>query len=84
MQSRRYAFFKCVCPFSPQDTVIALQALAYYAAISGANAINLRLSISDPASTYSVFYINSSNFLAYQRREVRPQLKCKGAKVKLR
>ncbi|XP_075883602.1 CD109 antigen-like [Nelusetta ayraudi] len=53
-----------------QDTVIALQALAYYAAISGANAIDLRLSISDPASSFSVFHINASNFLAYQRQEI--------------
>lgn len=57
--------------FLPQDTVIALQALAYYAAISGANAIELRLSISDPASSFaSVFHINSSNFQAYQSQEV--------------
>lgn len=69
--SREATFFLsplALCP--PQDTVIALQALAYYAAISGANAIDLRLSISDPTSSLSTFHINSSNFLAYQRQEV--------------
>lgn len=63
-------FLTCFC-FLSQDTVIALQALAYYAAISGANAIELRLSISDPALSFaSVFHINSSNFQAYQSQEV--------------
>lgn len=62
--------------FSPQDTVVALQALARYAAISGSNAIDLRLSISDPASSFSVFRINSSNFLAYQRQEVTEVARC--------
>lgn len=65
------AMFLTCLHFLPQDTVIALQALANYAAISGANAIDLRLSISDPASSFAaVFHINSSNFEAYQSREV--------------
>lgn len=66
-----FIFFFC-CLLPSQDTVIALQALAYYAAFSGANAIDLRLSISNPtASSVSLFGINSTNFQAYQSQEVR-------------
>ncbi|XP_049917736.1 CD109 antigen-like [Epinephelus moara] len=54
-----------------QDTIVALQALACYAAFSGANAIDLRLRLSDPASSFvSLFHINSSNYLMYQTREI--------------
>ncbi|XP_062295771.1 CD109 antigen-like [Scomber scombrus] len=54
-----------------QDTVIALQALAYYAAFSGASAIDLRLNISAPASSFvSGFQINSTNYRMYQSREI--------------
>ncbi|XP_074516319.1 CD109 antigen-like isoform X1 [Sebastes fasciatus] len=54
-----------------QDTVVALQALAYYAAFSGANAIDVRLSISDPASSFvSLFAINSTTYLTYQSQEI--------------
>ncbi|XP_059208526.1 CD109 antigen-like [Centropristis striata] len=54
-----------------QDTVVALQALASYAAISGASAIDLRFNISAPASSFvSLFYINSTNFLTYESREI--------------
>ncbi|KAM9842975.1 CD109 antigen-like [Aulostomus maculatus] len=54
-----------------QDTVVALQALAYYAAFSGANAIDLRLQLSDPASSFvSLFPINSSTYLTYQTQEI--------------
>ncbi|KAF3844688.1 hypothetical protein F7725_007851 [Dissostichus mawsoni] len=54
-----------------QDTVVALQALACYAAFSGANAIDLRLNITAPESQFaSLFSINSSTYLAYQRREM--------------
>lgn len=66
-----FGFFFTCCPLPSQDTVIALQALAYYAAFSGANAIDLRLSISaSTASSVSVFGINSTNFQAYQSQEV--------------
>lgn len=59
--------------FLLQDTIIALQALAYYAAFSGAKAINLGLSVSTPTSPLvSQLHINSSNFLAYQSQEVSP------------
>ncbi|XP_031703694.1 CD109 antigen-like [Anarrhichthys ocellatus] len=54
-----------------QDTVVALQALAVYAAFSGANAIKLRLNISAPASSFvSLFTINSTNYLTYMRQEI--------------
>lgn len=57
----------------PQDTIVALQALAYYAAFSGAKAINLGLSVSTPMSPLvSQVHINSTNFLAYQSQEVSP------------
>ncbi|XP_061897874.1 CD109 antigen isoform X2 [Entelurus aequoreus] len=54
---------------STQDTVIALQALANYAAFSGANAIDLRLHISDHASSF-MFPINSTTYLTYQQQEI--------------
>lgn len=54
-----------------QDTVVALQALAYYAAFSGARAIDLGLSVSTPTTpVVSQLHINSTNFLAYQNQEV--------------
>ncbi|XP_071355028.1 CD109 antigen-like [Trachinotus anak] len=54
-----------------QDTVVALQALSYYAAFSGANAIELRLNVSAPASSFvSLFSINSTNYRMYQSQEV--------------
>ncbi|XP_072220914.1 CD109 antigen-like [Leuresthes tenuis] len=54
-----------------QDTVVALQALAYYAAFSGANAIDLRLNISAPTSSFvSLFQINSTNYRMYQSQEI--------------
>lgn len=66
-----FGFFFTCCPLPSQDTVIALQALAYYAAFSGANAIDLRLSIAaSTTSSVSVFGINSTNFQAYQSQEV--------------
>ncbi|MEQ2207316.1 hypothetical protein XENOCAPTIV_010440 [Xenoophorus captivus] len=53
------------------DTVVALQALAYYAAFSGANAINLKFNISSPLSSSAMlFHINSTNYRVYQSREV--------------
>ncbi|XP_038585798.1 CD109 antigen-like [Micropterus salmoides] len=52
-----------------QDTVVALQALAYYAAFSGANAIDLRLSISAPPSS-SLFHINSTNYQTYRSQKI--------------
>nr|XP_061824601.1 CD109 antigen-like isoform X2 [Nerophis lumbriciformis] len=54
---------------STQDTVIALQALANYAAFSGANAIDLRLHIFDHASSF-MFSINSTTYLTYQQQEI--------------
>uniref|UniRef100_A0A3B3Y351 CD109 molecule n=1 Tax=Poecilia mexicana TaxID=48701 RepID=A0A3B3Y351_9TELE len=46
-----------------QDTVVALQVLSYYAAFSGANAINLSVNISSPvSSTASLFHIDSTNY----------------------
>lgn len=61
--------------FLPQDTIIALQALAYYAAFSGAKAINLGLSVSTPTSPLvSQLHINSTNFLAHQSQEVSPTI----------
>ncbi|XP_038126613.1 CD109 antigen-like isoform X2 [Cyprinodon tularosa] len=56
-----------------QDTVIALQALSYYAAFSGANAINLRFNVSSPSSsTAMLFNINSTNYRVYQSQEINP------------
>ncbi|XP_060919349.1 CD109 antigen [Labrus mixtus] len=54
-----------------QDTVVALQALAYYAALSGAHSIELRLNIStSTSSAVSLFSINSSNYRTYQTQEI--------------
>ncbi|XP_047201673.1 CD109 antigen-like isoform X2 [Girardinichthys multiradiatus] len=54
-----------------QDTVVALQVLAYYAAFSGANAINLKFNISSPVSSSALlFHINSTNYRVYQSREI--------------
>ncbi|XP_069392339.1 CD109 antigen-like isoform X2 [Paralichthys olivaceus] len=54
-----------------QDTVVGLQALSYYAAFSGANAIDLRLNISAPASSFvSLFSINSTTYRMYQSQEI--------------
>ncbi|KAK5857193.1 hypothetical protein PBY51_010451 [Eleginops maclovinus] len=54
-----------------QDTVVALEALACYAAFSGANAIDLRLNITAPESQFSsLFSINSYTYLTYQSREI--------------
>ncbi|XP_030299046.1 CD109 antigen-like [Sparus aurata] len=56
-----------------QDTVVALQALAIYAALSGANAIDLRVKISSPTSSFvSMFHINSTTYRTYQSREINP------------
>nr|XP_057946755.1 CD109 antigen-like isoform X2 [Doryrhamphus excisus] len=55
---------------STQDTVIALQALANYAAFSGANALDLHLQVSAPASSY-MFSINSTSYLTYQQQEIK-------------
>ncbi|XP_051246774.1 CD109 antigen-like [Dicentrarchus labrax] len=52
-----------------QDTVVALQALASYAAFSGSSAIDLRLNISSPTFV-SQFYINNSTYLTYQSQEI--------------
>lgn len=58
-----------------QDTIIALQALSYYAAFSGSKAINLGLSVSMPTSPLvSQLHINSTNFLDYQSQEVSPTI----------
>ncbi|XP_071394440.1 CD109 antigen-like, partial [Centroberyx affinis] len=54
-----------------QDTVVALQALSYYAVFSGADAIDLRLRMSIPTSnSVSHLSINSSTYLVYQRQEI--------------
>ncbi|XP_056282328.1 CD109 antigen isoform X2 [Pseudoliparis swirei] len=54
-----------------QDTVVALQALAFYAAFSGATAIDLRLKVSSPTSPFvSHFSINSSTYLTLERQEI--------------
>ncbi|PWA16432.1 hypothetical protein CCH79_00004627, partial [Gambusia affinis] len=54
-----------------QDTIVALQILSYYAAFSGANAINLTVDISSSLpSTESLFHINSTNYRVYQSREI--------------
>ncbi|XP_017274786.1 CD109 antigen [Kryptolebias marmoratus] len=54
-----------------QDTVIALQALANYAAFSGASAIDLRFNISSSTSPFvSLFHINSTNYRTYQSQEI--------------
>lgn len=51
--------------------MVALQALAYYAAFSGANAIDLRLDVSAPAPMFvSQFSINSTNYRISQIQEV--------------
>ncbi|XP_060938965.1 CD109 antigen-like [Limanda limanda] len=56
---------------STQDTVVSVQALSYYAAFSGANAIDLRLNVSAPASSFgSLFSINSTTFRMYQTQEI--------------
>ncbi|KAM9787177.1 CD109 antigen [Syngnathus typhle] len=54
---------------STQDTIVALQAVAYYAAFSGSNSINLRLLVSSSNSSFT-FPINSTSYLAYQQHEI--------------
>ncbi|XP_033844625.2 CD109 antigen [Periophthalmus magnuspinnatus] len=57
--------------FSTQDTMIALQALAHFAAFSGAIAIDLSLKITDPTTTFSsIFHINITNYRMYQSQEI--------------
>ncbi|XP_029937820.1 CD109 antigen-like [Myripristis murdjan] len=57
-----------------QDTVVALQALSYYAAFSGADAINLRLKMSIPTSnSVTHFSVNSSTYLLCQKQEIEAQ-----------
>uniref|UniRef100_A0A8C8E393 CD109 antigen n=1 Tax=Oryzias sinensis TaxID=183150 RepID=A0A8C8E393_9TELE len=54
-----------------QDTVIALQALAYYAAFSGANAINLKIDMSSSTSSFKMsFNINSTNYRMCQNQKI--------------
>ncbi|KAG7226237.1 hypothetical protein INR49_002987, partial [Caranx melampygus] len=54
-----------------QDTVVALQAVSYYAAFGGANAINLRFNVSAPASLFvSPFNVDATNYWMYQSQEV--------------
>ncbi|XP_031144568.2 CD109 antigen-like [Sander lucioperca] len=54
-----------------QDTVVALQALACFSAFSGSNAIDLRLNISAPGSSFvSLFHIDSTNYLTYQSQKI--------------
>ncbi|TMS21555.1 CD109 antigen [Larimichthys crocea] len=54
-----------------QDTVIALQALAYFSSFSGAIAIDLRLNISSlTSSLVSEFHINSNNYRTYHSKEI--------------
>ncbi|KAG8013590.1 hypothetical protein GBF38_022041, partial [Nibea albiflora] len=54
-----------------QDTVVALQALAYYSAFSGAIAIDLRLNVSSLTSPLvSEFHINSTNYRTYHSQEM--------------
>ncbi|XP_036065942.1 CD109 antigen-like [Oryzias melastigma] len=54
-----------------QDTVIALQALAYYAAFSGANAINVKIDVSSSTSSFSMpFTINSTSYRTYQNQKI--------------
>lgn len=51
--------------------MVALEALSFYAAFSGASAIDLRLNVSVPAlSLQSPFTINFNNYLKYQTLEV--------------
>ncbi|KAK7904799.1 hypothetical protein WMY93_017406 [Mugilogobius chulae] len=54
-----------------EDTVIALQALANFAAFSGSNAIDLKCRISSPTTPFSsIFHINSTNYRQYQSQEI--------------
>ncbi|TDG98647.1 hypothetical protein EPR50_G00202840 [Perca flavescens] len=54
-----------------QDTVVALQALACFSAISGSNAINLMINISAPGSSFvSLFNIDSTTYLTYQSQKI--------------
>ncbi|XP_029981730.1 CD109 antigen-like [Sphaeramia orbicularis] len=54
-----------------QDTVVALQALATYAAFSGAKAINLSLNMSSQSPSFaSLFRINGTSYRTYQSQEV--------------
>ena len=59
-------------PLTPsQDTVIALQALACYAAFSGANAIDISIRVSSPTSlSQNLFSINSTSYMLQQGQEV--------------
>ncbi|XP_057714506.1 CD109 antigen-like [Corythoichthys intestinalis] len=52
-----------------QDTIVALQALAYYAAFSGSSSIDLRLFVSTPHASF-MFPINSTTYLTYQQQKI--------------
>ncbi|CAL8271807.1 unnamed protein product [Merluccius merluccius] len=60
---------------STQDTSVAVQAIALYASISGAFAIdlNIQMSVSSMSGVFD-FNINSANYLLYQSKEVVPTL----------
>ncbi|XP_053700894.1 CD109 antigen-like isoform X2 [Synchiropus splendidus] len=54
---------------STQATVVALQALSYYATFSGASAIDLMVQLTAEQSVFR-FHINSSTYLSYYRQEM--------------
>ncbi|KPP73366.1 CD109 antigen-like, partial [Scleropages formosus] len=56
---------------STQDTIIALQALSCYAALSGADAIDLRITVNTTASRNETgFQVDSNNYLLLQSQKV--------------
>ncbi|XP_036406063.1 CD109 antigen [Megalops cyprinoides] len=59
---------------STQDTIIALQALSWYAAFSGSGAIDLSVDVViPPSSTVASFQIDSTNYLLRQSQEFEAQ-----------
>ncbi|KAG7460634.1 hypothetical protein MATL_G00200810 [Megalops atlanticus] len=59
---------------STQDTIIALQALSWYAAFSGSGAIDLSVDVVIlPSSTVASFQIDSTNYLLRQSQEIEAQ-----------
>ncbi|XP_018599068.2 CD109 antigen [Scleropages formosus] len=57
---------------STQDTIIALQALSCYAALSGADAIDLRITVNTTASRNETgFQVDSNNYLLLQSQKIK-------------
>ncbi|KAM7368320.1 hypothetical protein PAMP_014548 [Pampus punctatissimus] len=63
---------------STQDTVVALQALSTFAALSGSHDFDLTVSVnSDASTTVAFFHIHQDNYLLHQSQQIEPKDKLK-------